>query len=144
MDEVMQKFYDVIREEFDCVTYSYQDIIWERYVNQMEEVYRQSRIRQCGCDDYEEYLYKYSGAIPEIYDCLYRERANYFHLVRHHSYMIDTSLYDELVNDGLIKSDIYRKLMNMLDKVIDSIPENFNPDDMPKKIPYKRKRKPYE
>lgn len=141
MDEVMQAFRDLIREEFGCETYSYQDILWERYVYQLEELYRQSRIRQCGCDDYEEYLYKYSGLIPETYDRLVREKVNYFYLIRHRSYMVDTSLYDELIKDGLIKNGIAR-ILNMLDKMADVAPVDY--PDMPKKMPRKRKRKPYE
>ena len=139
MDEILQKFRDIIREEFGCQTYSYQDIIWERYINQLEELHRQSRIRQYGCDDYEEYLYKYSGAIPEIYDRLYRERANYFYLVRHRNYMIDTSLYAELEKDGLIKGD-FNHMWNMFLQMRDT-PTYIIPDNMPRKIP---RRKRYE
>lgn len=141
MDEVMRKIRDLIREEFGCETYSYQDIIWEKYVYQLEELYRQSRIRQCGCDDYDEYLYKYSGIIPEIYEHVCRDIVNYQHLINKRRYLIDITLYEKMVRDGLIKNDITR-ILNMLDKMSDVVPVDF--PDMPKKIPYRSKRKPYE
>lgn len=141
MDEVMQAFRDLIREEFGCETYSYQDILWERYVYQLEELYRQSRIRQYGCDDYDEYLYKYSGVIPEIYEHVCRDIVNYQHLINKRGYLIDITLYEKMVRDGLIKNNITR-ILNMLDKMADVAPIDY--PDMPKKMPRKRKRKPYE
>jgi len=143
MDGAMQKFRDVIREEFGCETYSYHDIISQRFINQLEEMYRQSRIRQCGCDDYDEYLYKYSGAIPEIYEHVCRDIVNYQHLINKRGYLIDITLYEKMVKDGLIKNDITR-ILNMLDKMADVAPVEFDLENLPRKIPNRSKRKPYE
>ena len=143
MDDFMQAFRDIVIEEFGGRPSPYRDLISKRFINQLEEMYRQSRIRQCGCDDYDEYLYKYSGVIPEIYEHVCRDIVNYQHLINRRGYLIDITLYEKMVKDGLIKNDITR-ILNMLDKMADVAPVEFDLENLPRKIPNRSKRKPYE